>query len=129
MTLGVLNHKWTIYITAPSNSLETIAVRGCRKTLRARGQEGLKQSSVFWTRQNFCTQKLTAVVVGCTIPAQDQANQSGVGVHEFLPQPECLWTVDGFWRKESLFSLGVWLLIVYPCSSDGHTLKHIDSAN
>lgn len=45
---------------------------GARKTIRARGWEGMEQNPVFWTWQDDCTHELTEAVVAYTRFAQDQ---------------------------------------------------------
>ena len=60
---------------------------------------------------HYCTLELTGAVVACTRPAQIKSLNTLAVKHGVAPKPpsltEALLIVDGFWQKESVFSLGV----------------------
>lgn len=119
----ILSHKWSFCISPISMSLRLR--EHCRTgggmTVKTRWWEGM-QEPVFWTWQNHCRQKFTAVVVA----AQDlpRSNQSSlqcrkVRSHKSLTQ----WRgIDSWWFSQS-DSFQDMAYDMLPCSCGWPTLR------
>lgn len=70
-------------------------------------------------------------MITCARSCQLTLQHARGGVHELLPPAEELWTVDGFQKRESWFSLKVCPLVGQCAPVDGwpHTQESIGSMN
>lgn len=100
----------TLYHTHSSKDQDHFGSRS-RRLVRWRGWGGLEGSSVFWIWQDQCTHKLSAAVVVCTRPAQDQASQHFSMERKDVISSHPRWAVvDSWWllgKEENTFFKGM----------------------
>lgn len=97
-------------------------------SVREGGGTGVLWNANFWARHGLCIHELTASVVTCTRPKQDQA----MGGHRALdlPLPEMLLAVDIHVLGEIYSSPGVWTPVCCPFFSGWpYTHAHMGITN
>lgn len=127
---GMLSLKWDICIILPSlPRLREHSKRGYWNIISVRYQEMeiLLQSNVFWTWWDCCIHELTALVVVNTELVLYQISHHSRMSKEGDCEPSTprsvascsLWSLE----KESQFSLAVWSMVSWPCTSGWYPIS------
>lgn len=92
----------------------------------------MQKNSSCQTLQHSCTPEFTKAGTICKRPARGQASPilsiDGEGADEVLFLAERLLATDGYWKRGSLFSSGIWFLRSYQCSVDSPIPMNIEVA-